>query len=151
LVAIVDLGCIDPNWGTGIDANRPIADAHVEALVKQLPKSYRRYDTENRCQASAPKKVLEMLLASLSSKDKLKTKNISACNPQSLPVINLQAVLRGVDPAQKPMLEAGQHRRAAVLKMNHLPISSTTSVFMSSDLETNNKVCGILNSSWASH
>lgn len=139
LVAIVDLACLSPYWGRGLDANRSIIERHVESICNQLSVTDRRYDPNHRCQASAPEELLDTILASFSPEKLEMSRNLSACQPEDLPVVNLTEMFKDRDVFPTFTLEAGQHRRAAVLKMAHLPITSTAGVFKTDDLHLNNQ------------
>lgn len=139
-MAIVDLACLNPYWGKGLDANRSISARHVDSLVKELSKTDRRYDPANRCQASVSAEVVKHILESLTVEEVEKSRNQSACQPADLPVLDLKDLFRDFDHFPNLRLEAGQHRRAAVLKMANLPIISTTGVFRKDRLHLNNQV-----------
>ena len=126
-VAIVDLAKLDPDWGTGLNANRSLVDKHVDALVDQIMQSDRRYEPANRCQGSAPDAVIEQLLEELDVEEVEYIENYQASQPNDLVVLDI--------PSGLIKLEAGQHRRAAVLRLNKLPVHSTAGVFLDENLD----------------
>lgn len=135
-VAIVDLAKHDPNWGTGLHANRSLVDKHVDAVIQQIKQSDRRYDQSNRCQASASDAVLNQLLERVTIDKQALLDNYRANTPEELLVID-------VAPGTIK-LEAGQHRRAAVLRLNGLSIHSTSGVFLSDNLKDTKLVSEML-------
>jgi hypothetical protein len=135
-VAIVDLAKLDPNWGTGLHANRSLVDKHVNALIQQIKQSDRRYDQSNRCQASAPNAIINQLLERVTIEKQTLLVNYRSNKPEELLVID-------VAPGTIK-LEAGQHRRAAVLRLNGLPIHSTSGVVSSDNLKNTKLVSALL-------
>ncbi|KUL82542.1 hypothetical protein ZTR_09161 [Talaromyces verruculosus] len=111
-VAIVDLAKLDPDWSTGLNANSSLVDKHVDALVDQIMQSDRRYEPANRCQDV---QEIEHI------------KNYQASQLNDLVVLDI--------PSGLIKLEAGQHHRAAVLRLNKLPIHSTAGVFLDKNLD----------------
>ncbi|KUL90504.1 hypothetical protein ZTR_00010 [Talaromyces verruculosus] len=129
-VALVDIGSLDPCWGRGLEANRSLMEKHVDALTTHIRQSDRRFDVINRCQASAADSVIEALMKSVPADKRHLLKNFDARSPTDLAIIDVSgSVIK---------LESGQHRRAAVMKINGLAVQATTGVFRDSGLDKTN-------------
>ena len=106
----------DPYWGDGHDANRALLSSHVDRLITAFEQeNIRRYDTDCRMKVSISSKLSDTIRDSLDKADqeKLKT-SFNAAKYSELVHLQWNKDL------QRPTLEAGQHRRAAILKMNGL-------------------------------
>jgi hypothetical protein len=126
-VAIVDLAKLDPCWGSGLDANRSLIEKHVDNLIQQIKQSDRRYNNSNRCQASFPSNVLKDFIDQVPNERRNLLRNYGGNSPRELVVLDITpGIFR---------LEGGQHRRAAVLKMNGLSVNGTVGVFLATNLE----------------
>jgi hypothetical protein len=126
-VALVDIGSLDPCWGRGLEANRSLMEKHVDALITHIRQSDRRFDVINRCQASAADSVIEGLMNSVPADKRHLLRNFDARSPTDLAIIDVSG--------SAIKLESGQHRRAAVMKINGLAVQATTGVFRDSGLD----------------
>lgn len=79
--------------------------------MKDFSQSLRSFDVNNPVRASGRRAVLDELLSKLSEDELVKAQNHTACHPSEYLIVDLD----GISPRLR--LEAGQHRRAAILKM----------------------------------
>lgn len=91
--------------------------------------SMRRYDVENRLKASMDRTDAEALLDTVPETEKAKLNNYGVSDPAEYVVLNIP---HGVG---KITLEDGQHRRAAILTMNNVPVSARRGRFVMEHLD----------------
>ncbi|KAL4946302.1 hypothetical protein BDV06DRAFT_218432 [Aspergillus oleicola] len=113
-VAIVDLDLLNPIWGQWMETSQPLIEKHVETLVSDVSRSIRLFDIENRCKASADPILIQRLIDAAGRPDRLQR---FAENPTHMQVVDLRMIdmsLSPEGPVGQVILDAGQHRRAAV-------------------------------------
>lgn len=121
--AIVDAAVLNPFWGTGHAANRPLNQPHVDSLVATFAtNTIHRFNKDHRMYASIPRKEADKLIETCPD---IKKGDALTSSSRTLFVIKNEVwKTLGV----RPTLEAGQHRRAAILAMNDLPVSAKEGV-----------------------
>jgi len=125
---------LNPNWGSGTGANRPINESNVNNLVNSFKTTIRRWTPDTRMKASCSREswgqVIEYNQANsphvsnvpLHLQDQARQGQWRYRRTDILEITWRQS-----DPAQgeeeedpdntpRPILEAGQHRRAALMK-----------------------------------
>lgn len=113
---LVDVSVLNPDWGIGHGANRPLILSHVDDLVMAFNKEgVSRFDLSHRLKASVPSATVEEILASLSEDETARIHSGRAS-------VNRQGIfhLTWSNQWPRPILQAGQHRRAALLKRSGL-------------------------------
>jgi len=48
MIAIIDIACLNPYWGKGLNANRPLRHDHVAKLIRDFKQSLRCFDPNLR-------------------------------------------------------------------------------------------------------
>lgn len=139
MVAIVDIAALDPHWGTQLEANRPLIHQHVEKLIHDFEQSLRRFDPENRVRASAHQAIIDRIKASVPESQRQKLLNYSARKPDEYCIVDLSNIdtsmnVNDMVMPSKLRLEAGKHRRAAIMKMNGISPKKNRGVFVDTDL-----------------
>lgn len=101
--------------------NHSFVERHVNTLLDKTVQSDCRYEPVNRCQAGAPDATIARLLEKVDIERQGKLQNYQTNKPNDL-VLDVPSVVI--------TLEAGQHRTAAVLRLDGLPVHSSTGVFL---------------------
>ncbi|KAJ9301416.1 hypothetical protein DTO271G3_1551 [Paecilomyces variotii] len=113
--------------------NRPLDQSHVVRLTHAFDKQgIHRFDPEHRMIASIPKAEARKIAQSMG----IKLGDMSG-DSQFIPCSEFQ---------RRPVLEAGQHRRAAILRMNNLGPDETSGLEVLPDESEPNKPVRTLSS-----
>jgi hypothetical protein len=131
--AIVDCAILDPTWGFGHDANRSLLPDHIQRVLTAFSdEGIRRFEVECRMKASINSNLSTRIRASLSAADQRRLESGASATKQSDYVL-----LEWAHDWPRPTLEAGQHRRAAIMMMNGLdPLQDKSGVIGTEDLRS---------------
>jgi hypothetical protein len=113
-----------------LEANRPLDHTHVDKLSHDFEQSCQRFEPSHRLRASASRIVIDQLINSLPSGQQHSIKLTSASHPNSYAVLDLGAFMAANQLKNEFRLDTGQHRRAAVLRMNGLSPEVSAGVFL---------------------
>ncbi|GAD94394.1 hypothetical protein NFIA_024070 [Paecilomyces variotii No. 5] len=132
-VAVVDVARLNPFWGYGVRANRALVESHVSALITTFTeKGIRRFDTDTRLRVAVPKQFLDAIMEDMDENNRSKARNFSATTITEYPVIDIG---RFVEQGAVLRLEAGQHRRAAIMRMNGFRVADMVGTFVNDQRE----------------
>jgi len=134
-MAIIDCAVLNPHWGEGYGANRAIIPSHVGKLLTSFEmEKIRRFEPECRMMASVTPAIFKKILERLSDTQKeIAQKASTGASYGDYVHIEWDG-----DAWGRPTLEAGQHRRTAIMQMNGLdPLKDTKGVEGSGEVEEN--------------
>jgi hypothetical protein len=116
-VAVIDCAVLNPHWGEGYGANRAIIPSHVGKLLVSFEAEHiRRFDPDCRMKASVTLATSKKILDRLTDTQR-ETARTAHRGAGYLDYVHIEWDSKAWG---RPTLEAGQHRRAAIMQMNGL-------------------------------